>query len=120
MEASVMLVSFATTILSPTTGPFVPAEIQGAALKPATTQMVKADINELMRKAQALEAAGNYRDAFKAYKAAGQAGHGPASRRVAELYIQPVEGIPRDYVKSVHWYSIARAQGIEVSGMEKR
>jgi TPR repeat protein len=106
--------------MTPSFGPATAAESPAFQDKPTTVAMAQPDFDDLMRRAQTLEQTGNYRDALAAYKTAGQAGHGPASKRAAELYIKNAPGIPRDYLSSVRWFSMARAQGVEVDAMEKR
>lgn len=121
MDSSVILFSLATTALTPTFGTTHAAgETAHMPVSTAAVVLAQAEVDHLMRQAQVLEADGNYAEALKTYKLAGQAGHGPASKRVAELYLKKVDGLNRDYLQSVRWYSMARTQGAEVDGMEKR
>ena len=66
------------------------------------------------REAQELERKGEHRAALKAYLDAGNAGHGQAQRRLAEIYDRGTPAVKRDYDAALRWYEKARAQGVVV------
>lgn len=69
---------------------------------------------ELMRRAARLLREGHGREAAELLVQAGRAGHGPASRRLMELYAGGGPGLGRDYAQAVRWKRQARAQGEDV------
>jgi len=66
------------------------------------------------REGLAQEKAGNHRAAHNSFLEAGEAGDGPAQKRLAEIYDRGNSAVKRDYQTALHWYEKARAQGIEV------
>lgn len=89
-----------------------------ATLRPVATQ--SSDLATILRQARQMERAGNYSAARRLYQIAGSAGYGPASLRLAELYLLGPNDLKRDYIEAVHWYSKAREQGMPVPEKEKR
>ena len=72
----------------------------------------------LFQQAQVLEQS-SMREAVKRYEEAGNAGYGPASKRLGEIYVAGAGNVGRDYVKSVKWYGRARDQGMDVGSAGK-
>lgn len=62
----------------------------------------------------ALERTQDEKGAFKAFLEAGEAGYGPAQRRLGQIYDTGNSAVKRDYQASILWYQKAREQGIEV------
>ncbi len=62
----------------------------------------------------ALERKQDEKGAFQAFLEAGEAGYGPAQRRLGQIYDTGNSAVRRDYQASIQWYQKARAQGIEV------
>jgi len=63
--------------------------------------------------ARELERSGNWTAAMQAYHEAAANGHGPAQKRLAEIYNNGQGDVQRDYETSLRWYQRAREQGIE-------
>lgn len=63
--------------------------------------------------ARELERTGNWSAAMQAYHEAAANGHGPAQKRLAEIYNNGQGDVQRDYETSLRWYQRAREQGIE-------
>jgi len=78
------------------------------------------NLTAIMRQAKEMEREGNYCAASRLYQIAGTEGHGPASLRLAELFMSGPNDLRRDYVEAVRWYSRAKEQGMPVPEMEKR
>lgn len=74
----------------------------------------------LAQQARVMEQTGRYSDALRLYRLAANAGYGPASMRLGELYMTGVQEVRRDYAEAVRWYAKAREQGMPVPPMEKR
>jgi serine/threonine-protein kinase len=70
--------------------------------------------SELFQQARSLEGEGRYAEAVRLYKQAANAGHGPASKRLGEIYLKGAKGVSRDYAESVRWYAKARQQGMDI------
>ena len=49
-----------------------------------------------------------------AFLAAGDAGHGPAQKRLGDLYNTGNAVLKRDYETALRWYQKAREQGVEI------
>lgn len=82
--------------------------------KPAAEQVLsKEEAARKYTEGRALERWGDEVGAFHAYLAAGTNGHGPAQKKLGEIYDRggPVQ---RDYATALRWYEKARAQGIEI------
>ena len=74
----------------------------------------------IMQLAARLEAEGRYKESNDLYKQASAAGYAPASKRLGELGLEGKNENARDYVGAVRWYNLARAQGLDSQGLEKR
>jgi len=61
-----------------------------------------------------LDRRGNPLRALNAYLEAAESGHGPAQKKLGDLYGTGNEVVQRDYETSLRWYSKAREQGIHV------
>lgn len=66
------------------------------------------------REGLALEQKGDDRGAFQAFLASGEAGYGPAQRRLGQIYDKGNSAVQRDYQTSLRWYQKAREQGVEI------
>jgi pilus assembly protein FimV len=62
----------------------------------------------------ALEAKGDEAGALKAFLDAAEAGHGPAQRKLGQIYDKGNSAVQRDYQASLRWYQKAREQGMEI------
>lgn len=61
-----------------------------------------------------LEQRGDMRAAITAYHQAGESGHGPAQKKLGDLYGTGNDVVERDYETSLRWYDQARKQGIQI------
>ena len=61
------------------------------------------------------ERAGRDAEAFEAYLQAGEAGHGLAQLKIANIYDRGNKVIKRDYQSAIRWYEKARQQGVELA-----
>jgi len=66
------------------------------------------------REGQALERKGDDQGALKAFLEAGEAGYGPAQRKLGQIYDKGNTAVQRDYQTSLRWYQKAREQGVEI------
>ncbi len=66
------------------------------------------------RQGQVLERRRNLRGAFDAYFEAGEAGNGPAQKKLGDLYISGGPVVARDYETALRWYHKAREQGVDI------
>lgn len=64
--------------------------------------------------ARELERAGQWAAAMQAYQDAAERGHGPAQRRLGDIYANGQGDVQRDYETSLRWYRRAREQGEEI------
>ena len=60
-----------------------------------------------------LERAAKDHQAFEAFLQAGEAGNGPAQRKLANIYDRGNRAVTRDYQSAIRWYERARLQGVE-------
>ena len=60
------------------------------------------------------ERSGDLTAAMAAYLAAGESGHGPAQKRLGDIYNTGNAVVQRDYETALRWYQKAREQGIEI------
>lgn len=60
------------------------------------------------------ERKGDQTAALAAFLAAGESGHGPAQKRLGDIYNTGNEVVRRDYETALRWYRKAREQGIEI------
>jgi TPR repeat protein len=65
-------------------------------------------------RAQELERQGRMADAVEAYLEAAVGGHGPAQKRLGDIYGNGKGEVLRDYETSLRWYKRAREQGEEI------
>ncbi len=91
-------------------GPAVakPAE---AAQRP---DLAGASIEARYQEGLKLERHGDVQAAVDAYRAAADAGHGLAQRKLGDIYGTGKGGIDRDYELSLRWYNRTRDQGIDI------
>ncbi|MCX7962477.1 MAG: hypothetical protein N2653_13040 [Burkholderiales bacterium] len=68
----------------------------------------------------ALERAGDEQGALKAFLEAGEAGYGPAQKKLGEIYDRGNSAVARDYETALRWYQKAREQGVSVPRPETR
>ena len=61
-----------------------------------------------------LEHRGMEQEAFIAFVEAAEAGHGPAQRRLGEIYDSGNSAVKRDYEESIRWTQKAREGGEEI------
>ena len=100
--------------------PREPAPPEVAAPKAAAPEVrISQPLNRLeaaarYREAWELERQGDLRGAFKAYQQAAEGGHGPAQKKLGDLYGTGNEVVERDYETSLRWYTKAREQGIHI------
>jgi TPR repeat protein len=64
--------------------------------------------------ARELERAGQWSAAMQAYHDAAERGHGPAQRRLGDIYANGQGDVQRDYETSLRWYRRAREQGEDI------
>jgi FimV-like protein len=88
-----------------------PAPAVKAPAKPAPGQEEAA---RRYREGLAMEHRGDHQGALKAFLEAGEAGYGPAQRRLGEIYDSGSPAVKHDYQASLKWYQKAREQGIEI------
>ncbi len=81
---------------------------------------INPNLSTIMRQAKTMESRGRYCAATRLYQIAGNNGHGPASLRLAELYMSGRNDLRRDYVEAIRWYNKAREQGMSIPEKEKR
>lgn len=63
---------------------------------------------------RALERSGRWSAAMEAYLESAAGGHGPALKRLGDIYGTGKGDIERDYETSLRWYQRAREQGEEI------
>ena len=90
-----------------------PAPAQRPA-SPAQAKLTPEQAEARYREARSLESQGNDQAALQAYLAAGESGHGPAQKRLGEIYDKGNAATPRDYQAALRWYQRAREQGVAV------
>ena len=64
--------------------------------------------------ARQYERAGYWAEAMQAYHEAAAGGHGPAQRRLGDIYGTGKGDVQRDYETSLRWYQRARQQGEDI------
>jgi TPR repeat protein len=64
--------------------------------------------------ARELERAGHWNAAMEKYLEAAVIGHGPAQKRLGDIYGNGQGDVNRDYETSLRWYQRAREQGVEI------
>ena len=103
--AALVVVALALGCALPFAGPHKPAAEQVLSKEQAASKYAEA---------RALERYGDEVGAFRAYLAAGTNGHGPAQKKLGEIYDRGGQAVQRDYAQALRWYEKARAQGIEI------
>lgn len=63
---------------------------------------------------QKLERSGDWTGAMQAYTEAAENGHGPAQKRLGEIYNNGQGDVKRDYDTSLRWYKRAQEQGEQI------
>jgi TPR repeat protein len=81
---------------------------------PATLPTGREEAIRRYREGQALERKGDDQGALKAFLEAGEAGYGPAQRKLGQIYDKGNTAVQRDYQTSLRWYQKAREQGVEI------
>lgn len=84
-----------------------PAARPSAALSPAQAE-------ERHQQGLQAERAGDLRGAMVAYREAAEAGHGPAQKRLGDIYNTGNAVVARDYETALKWYQKARERGVEI------
>jgi TPR repeat protein len=64
--------------------------------------------------AQKLERSGDWAGAVQAYHEAAERGHGPAQKRLGDIYGNGQGDVQRDYDTSLRWYKRAQEQGEQI------
>jgi Sel1 repeat-containing protein len=64
--------------------------------------------------ARELERTGQWDKAMQAYHELAASGHGPAQKKLGDIYGTGHGEVQRDYETSLRWYQRAREQGIEI------
>jgi TPR repeat protein len=64
--------------------------------------------------ARELERTGQWDKAMQAYHELAANGHGPAQKKLGDIYGSGHGDVQRDYETSLRWYQRAREQGIEI------
>ena len=57
----------------------------------------------------------NSREGVRLLEQAGEAGYGPASKKLMDVYGNGGMGVAKDYTKAVKWKSLAKKQGQDVN-----
>jgi len=73
-----------------------------------------ADPATLYKEGLSLMSQGNTRAGLKSMEKAGNAGYGPASKRLMQMYSTGENGAPQDYGKAVKWKNKAKSQGVNI------
>ena len=64
--------------------------------------------------AQKLERSGDWTGAMQAYHESAENGHGPAQKRLGDIYNNGQGDVKRDYDTSLRWYKRAQEQGEQI------
>lgn len=91
--------------------PKPPAE---PAARSSTGALTPAQAAERHQQGLEAERNGDLKGALAAFLAAGEAGHGPAQKRLGDLYNTGNAVVKRDYETALRWYQKAREQGLEI------
>ena len=84
------------------------------AIRPSTGTVTPAQAAERHQQGLEAERNGDLKGAMAAFLAAGQAGHGPAQKRLGDIYNTGNAVVKRDYETALRWYQKAREQGVEI------
>lgn len=87
---------------------------------PARAPLGKEEAERRYRAGLAMERAGDDRGALQAFLEAGESGHGPAQKKLGEIYDRGNAAVARDYETALRWYQKAREQGVAVPKPETR
>lgn len=79
--------------------------------KPAAGPLTPEDAARRYREGLALERKGDNAGALKAFLEAGESGHGPAQKRLGQIYDKGNSVVKHDYQTALRWYQKAREQG---------
>lgn len=90
------------------------------AKPPARAPLGKEEAERRYRAGLAMERAGDDRGALQAFLEAGESGHGPAQKKLGEIYDRGNSAVARDYETALRWYQKAREQGVAVPKAETR
>jgi FimV-like protein len=93
------------------------AAIKPAAVAPKAPPSVPLGQEQAARRYEdglGLERKGDDQGAFKAFLESGEAGYGPAQRKLGQIYDKGNSAVQRDYQASLRWYQKAREQGVEI------
>lgn len=63
---------------------------------------------------QKLERSGDWAGAMQAYHESAENGHGPAQKRLGDIYNNGQGDVKRDYDTSLRWYKRAQEQGEQI------
>ncbi|HEV3484459.1 MAG TPA: hypothetical protein VG106_03560 [Vicinamibacterales bacterium] len=85
---------------------------QAKATKPVTEASGLAQVR--YNDGRELERNGQWAAAMEAYLEAATAGHGPAQKRLGDIFGNGQGDVLRDYETSLRWYQRAREQGVEI------
>lgn len=108
-------------IAKPPPAPPRPPEVKEAPPKPPVkaappkpppgARLDREEAAKRYREGLSLERGGDARGALKAFLEAGESGHGPAQKRLGEIYDKGNSAVERDYETALRWYQQAREQG---------
>ena len=84
------------------------------AARPSASALTPAQAAERHQQGLEAERNGDLKGAMAAFLAAGDAGHGPAQKRLGDLYNTGNAVVKRDYETALRWYQKAREQGVEI------
>ena len=90
---------------------FVPSQGWSQAKGPVAKTLLAAD---RYGDARELERSGQWDKAMQAYLELAESGHGPAQKKLGDIYGNGQGDVQRDYETSLRWYKRARDQGIEI------
>ena len=90
---------------------FLPSQGWSQAKGPVARTLLAAD---RYGDARELERAGHWAEAMQAYQELAASGHGPAQKKLGDIYGNGQGDVQRDYETSLRWYQRAREQGIEI------
>ncbi|MBI3373298.1 MAG: SEL1-like repeat protein [Betaproteobacteria bacterium] len=104
----------APTPAPPATAKPAPPPQAIAPPKPPAGPLTPEEAAKRYRDGLALERKGDNAGALKAFLEAGESGHGPAQKRLGQIYDKGNSVVPHDYQTSLRWYQKAREQGEEI------
>lgn len=81
---------------------------------PPKAVLAPEDAARRYREGLAMEGRGDEKGALKAFLEAGESGHGPAQRRLGEIYDKGNSAVERDYESAIRWYQRARERGEQI------